>query len=191
LTISASALADQSTIKIAGDHDAYVFEAEPHLLFSPYAAPDNASGEGWGLGFRGTVILSDKAFVPRINNSVGITFGADWVHFAAPTAYDAVCTQWTPTAGGLAVCTSTSGGSDSNYLYFPVALQWNFWFTHHWSAFGEIGVTPYFRFDSYDSHVGVVPILIAIGGRYRITKELALTLRLGYPTMSFGVSFLL
>ena len=65
------------------------------------------------------------------------------------------------------------------------AMQWNFWFTERWSAFGEPGVA----INTGDKlklwpHIGV-------GGRFAFTPNITLTLRLGFPASSVGVSFLL
>src|SRR5688572_24024073 len=70
---AAPARADQMVIKFPGQHPDYVFEAEPHVLVAPF------SGFRPGVGFRGTVIILQNGFIPSINNSVGISFGADWV----------------------------------------------------------------------------------------------------------------
>lgn len=73
LGLSGAARADEMVIKFPGLHPNYVFEAEPHALveLSDSFLP--------GVGFRGTLVLLRNGFVPSINNSVGITFGADWV----------------------------------------------------------------------------------------------------------------
>ena len=70
---SGQARADEMVIKFPGLHPRYVFEAEPHALVE---LSDNFLP---GLGFRGTVVLLHNGFVPSINNSISITFGADWV----------------------------------------------------------------------------------------------------------------
>ena len=67
----------------------------------------------------------------------------------------------------------------------PVVFQWNFWLSTHWSVFGEPGV-------AFCGGQGcVVTPAIYVGGRFHITQRIALTLRLGYPNLSVGVSFLL
>src|SRR4051794_1910738 len=70
---SRPSFADEMVIKFPGLHPNYVFEAEPHVLVAPFA------GFLPGLGFRGTVSVLKNGFVPSINNSIGVTFGADWV----------------------------------------------------------------------------------------------------------------
>ena len=87
-----SARADESIIKNPGDHPNYRFEAEPHGLLG-FGGPF-ARGRGEiGAGFRGTVIIVDKGFIPTINNSVGIGFGAD-IFFVHGTFFIPVVMQW-------------------------------------------------------------------------------------------------
>ena len=67
----------------------------------------------------------------------------------------------------------------------PVVMQWNFWLSTHWSVFGEPGVAVAFGSRDY-----VVPTFSA-GGRYHFNERIALTMRLGYPALTVGVSFFL
>lgn len=143
--------AEEAIIKRPGDHPQYVFEAEPHLLLG-FAGPFKEKDKGHlGVGFRGTIVILNNGFIKTINNSVGITFGAD-----------------------MFVGEQT--------LFLPVAMQWNFWLSTHWSVFGEPGVGFALKKDV------VHPILMA-GGRYHFSDKVALTMRLGYPAISVGVSF--
>jgi hypothetical protein len=72
--------------------------------------------------------------------------------------------------------------------WVPVVMQWNFWLSEHWSVFAEPGVALRLRDDFRDRG----PDLILYGGgRFRLGQAAALTLRLGYPAVSFGVSFFL
>jgi hypothetical protein len=150
---SSSAAADQMVIKFPGLHPDYVFEAEPHVLVTPF------SGFMPGVGFRGTVNVLDNGFIRSINNSVGISFGVDWV---------------------------------DKGVWIPVAMQWNFWLSRNWSVFGEPGVA--IRAGrglkgKHNDHLGFLGLWA--GGRYHFTDSVALTLRVGRPTLSVGVSFLL
>ena len=70
-------------------------------------------------------------------------------------------------------------------LFVPVALQWNFWLSTHWSVFGEPGIG--FAANARGRDV-VHPVFMA-GGRYHFNDRIALTMRLGYPAVSVGVSF--
>jgi hypothetical protein len=75
-------------------------------------------------------------------------------------------------------------GTDGRVLV-PVVMQWNFWLSTHWSVFGEPG----FAIGSGPRN-NFWPAFYA-GGRFHFTDRIALTLRLGYPDVSLGVSFLL
>ena len=109
-SMGATARADESIIKLPGEHPDYRFEAEPHGLIG-YAGPFEGGRAAAGVGFRGTLVLLKNGFVPSINNSVGIGFGGDLFF-----------------------------GHSTPVLFIPVVMQWNFWLTNHWSVFGEPGV---------------------------------------------------
>lgn len=110
LLMTRAAFADRSTIKSPGQHPDYSFEAEPHL-FVGFDPPGKDVGTGFGPGFRGTFELVDNGFISKINNTVGVGVGADWV--------------------GV--------GGDKNAFFVPVVMQWNFWLSRNWSVFGEPG----------------------------------------------------
>lgn len=88
---SLSAVASaESVIKRPGDHPDYLFEAEPHGLvgfWGPFAKGSV------GAGFRGTLNLLDNGFISSINDSVGLTFGADFF-FGGSQLYVPVAMQW-------------------------------------------------------------------------------------------------
>jgi hypothetical protein len=73
----------------------------------------------------------------------------------------------------------------NGHVLVPVVMQWNFWLSTHWSVFGEPGIA----LGSGDRTI-LWPSFYA-GGRLHFTDRIALTLRLGYPDVSLGVSFLL
>ena len=177
-----SAFADD-TIKSHGDHPDYVVEIEPHGLVG---FGFRYGGAGIGVGARFSINIVKNGFIPSINNNVAISFGADFMHY-----------------GGCYGGFSDGIGCSANYLFFPVALQWNFYVAEHWSVFGEPGIVPFYGF--YDdfcgnginqvrgcdnpSHFSVAPALY-VGGRYHFNEHTALTMRIGYPDFSIGVSFL-
>jgi hypothetical protein len=145
-TNAAPALADRSTIKSDSDHPAYAFEAEPHVVATPF------QGGGVGIGFAGTIVVKDDGFIKRVNDSIGVGFGANW--------------------------------TTNRDFVLSAAMQWNFWFTEQWSAFGEPGIAV----DTHDD-VHVWPNFGA-GGRWAFSQNMTLTMRLGFPVSSVGVSFL-
>jgi hypothetical protein len=149
LSFTSQAWADRGTIKVPGQHPDYSFEAEPHVLAEPFHDFHP------GLGFRGTIELVDNGFISKINNTVGIGFGADWTR---------------------------------HNLWLPVVMQWNFWLTENWSVFGEPGLV--LRITDDKRH-GADFFAIYAGGRFRLTESITLTGRVGRPSASLGVSFLL
>ena len=162
-------LAQAQTIETPNGHPDYRVELEPHATvavfrngligFEGRGRGSYFGTPGFGGGFRASIEIADPAFISKLNNTVGITFGID--------------------ATSCEVC------SNDAVLYFPVALQWNFSFSKEWGAFGELG--PMIRADLGDE---VLPDLYAqIGGRYLFNDGIGLTLRIGYPFVTFGVSF--
>jgi hypothetical protein len=172
------------TIKTPGDHPDYSVEIEPHGLVG---FGFRYGGVGIGAGARFSIPIVKNGFIPTINNSVAVSFGADFMHYGD-------CFDNTLDAGF---------NCSSNYLFFPVALQWNFFVASKWSVFGEPGIVPFYGF--YDdvcgsgknqiqgcsdpSHFSVAPAFY-VGGRYHFNEHMALTMRIGYPDFSVGVSFM-
>jgi hypothetical protein len=175
LALSRSARADD-TIKHPGDHPDYLFEAEPHLVLGWggwYGA------ESYGVGARFGIPIVKNGFVSSINNSVAISFGADLLHY-----------DW--------CWYGDHAGCSVNALVFPVAMQWNFYVAQRWSVFGEPGLILYQGFladcpngtncPGRPSQFGLWPAIF-LGGRYHFSSAAALTMRIGFPSISVGVSF--
>lgn len=182
VSVASSARA-QSIIKNPGDHVNSV-ELEPHLLLRLFNTPHNDIG--FGLGARATVPIVNNGFISTINNSVGISFGIDWMRYdACGNYYNAYYYD----------CGKV------NHFSFPVVMQWNFFLTESWSVFGEPGLalnyynqsctydTPFGRRDLCPSHSFVDPVFFA-GARWHFSHYTALTMRIGWPYASVGVSFL-
>jgi len=182
LAVTGRAHADTLVIRHAGDHSRYAFEAEPHLLLGVIDPPGVASGSGFGAGFRGTVVIVPNGFVPTINNSIGIGFGADWVHYSHGRQH---CTRDTLTSG---VCNFDDSES-VNDLWFPAVMQWNFFLSRQWSVFGEPGVALRYQSEPGTHQLNLDPQFY-LGGRWHFADQMTLTMRLGYPTFSVGVSFM-
>lgn len=151
LGLSRPALADEVVIKIPGEHLPYILELEPHVLVEPFYDPLP------GAGFRGTIELVDNGFIPSINNTVGIGFGADITR---------------------------------DTLRIPIVMQWNFFLSNRWSVFGEPGVAIVI-YDNNRAPTALDYFAFYGGGRWHFSERVALTLRLGKPALSVGVSFLL
>src|SRR5262245_1455677 len=79
LLVSQSAHAEESIIRHPGDHPNYAVEVEPHLSFAFFLPA--AGSTGVGLGGRFTIPVVRNGFVSTINNSVGVGFGLDWLHY--------------------------------------------------------------------------------------------------------------
>jgi hypothetical protein len=186
----------QSTIQKYGARPSYGFELEPHLALGWIDPPGYGTGQGLGLGGRATFEIIGHGFIQSINNSVGIGVGADWIHYAGDgTGPRGECIAWAPGPAGTHICTEVagSGNDETDYLWIPVVMQWNFWLHRKWSVFGEIGSA--FRFDDM-REFGFSPVVSWGGGRFHFNDKTTLTLRLGLPFVltpyiSFGVSFLL
>ncbi len=177
----------QSTIKQPGNRPGYVFEAEPHLNLGLFDPPGFGAGTGFGAGFRGTIEIVKNGFISKLNNSVGIGFGLDYLRYDGWQGPRGQCERFEPGPAGVPICVRVSGRNHVNYFFLPVVMQWNFWLHRKWSVFGEPGVALYFD----DGHLEFTPFVFYAGGRYHITDRITLTMRIGYPSFSLGVSFLL
>ncbi|HVY39812.1 MAG TPA: hypothetical protein VHM31_17865 [Polyangia bacterium] len=168
----------------------YTAEVEPHLVFGS-APPGRGAGSGLGVGVRASFVIAPDGFLRDVNDSVAIGVGLDYAHYAgryALNGYRDQCLHFETGPAGTTVCTEvTSNGGSYNYLFVPVVMQWNFWLTEKFSAFAEGGLSLYHL---GNEGFGAVPALF-VGGRLRLTDTITLTARLGYPTISFGVSFML
>lgn len=166
LALASPAVA-QNAIKSPTAHPQYFVELEPHLVL------DFLGDDGFGLGGRATFVVMDPGFITSINNNVGIGVGVDWLD-------------------GGDHC-HPAGCYDDDRLVLPLVLQWNFWFTRHWSAFGEPGIAVKFhdRNNNNNNDDTDLDVALYVGGRFNFNDDVALTLRLGAPASSFGVSFFL
>ncbi|HEX7481387.1 MAG TPA: hypothetical protein VF331_26525 [Polyangiales bacterium] len=174
-----------------GDHPKYGVELEPHLVYQ-WADQWWWDDDGVGLGLRASIPLIADGPVKTINNNLALSFGLDWAHF-----------DYSCGAGAY----SCSG----NDLWVPVVVQWNFFLSDVVSLFPELGLAlqhsqlstdlPVFpggcavvgglRYCSGNtSHTRMDPVLW-LGARFMVSRGVALTLRLGTPSLLFGVSFLL
>jgi hypothetical protein len=168
----------------------YEFELEPHLVLGT-APPGPGYGSGVGIGVRGSVVILPDGFLRNVNDSVAVGFGLDIGHYTGSWAingYRDQCLHFEPGPNGTSICTEvTSSGGTYNYFFVPVVLQWNFWLTRHFSAFGEPGVDFYYL----GSHGFNVSPAAYVGGRVQLGSRVTLTGRIGYPTVAIGASFML
>lgn len=161
--------AAQVVIRRPNAHPDYTAELEPHLAFGlwhrayggninrqrPFSDPE------LGAGFRATIEIVDPGFIPKLNNTVGITFGVNVTNCQ-------FCRR------------------DDFRLYTPVGLQWNFFITEKFSAFADLG----FILSTSGFYREVYPDFFAmLGGRYHFNDDVAFTFRIGVPFFTVGVSF--
>ncbi|MBN1609169.1 MAG: hypothetical protein JW940_21245 [Polyangiaceae bacterium] len=180
----------ESIIKRPGEHPHYLVEAEPHLLFGWAEPPgvDTPGDEAYGIGARLSIPVAD-GLVHSINDSAAIGFGGDFLHYYSGRHFAGRCTRSVPGPAGTSVCVETTAdGGYANMLVFPVVFQWNFWLTDVISVFGEPGLAL-----TWDKNQGLdfSPLVLWGGARFKLADSVAITLRLGIPTISAGVSFLL
>jgi hypothetical protein len=168
----------------------YTLEIEPHLVLGS-SPPGPGYGSGAGVGVRASFVVAPEGFISGVNDSAAIGVGLDLGHYYGSLAlngYRDQCLQFQPGPNGTSICTDvTSNGGTYNYIFIPVVLQWNFWFTDRLSAFGEPGIDIYLL---GDHGAGASPALY-VGGRFRVTDRITITARLGYPTVGVGVSFMM
>ena len=186
--------AGDGTIKQPGDHPMYKVEFEPHGLLG-WEGPGYGgytAGTGFGLGARLSIPVWESP-IKTLNNTIAIGIGLDWIHYSAD------CYAYPTALGGC-----YSYFSDVNRFLLPVVAQWNFYVAKNWSVFGEPGLALYHDFYScnqppgtpagygcgvYGSTTGVLPVFY-VGGRYHFNEHVTLTMRVGYPTISVGASFM-
>jgi hypothetical protein len=194
-TLSVALLGIASTAAAEGDvasgaaPASHRFEIEPHVALGT-APPGFGIGSGIGAGLRASVAILPNGILPSVNDSLAIGVGLDYVRYHGKWSLNGFhdrCLQFQTGPDGTQICTDiTSNGGDYTYLYVPIVVQWNFWLSGRFSVFVEPGVDVYHL---GDHGFGVVPAL-DLGGRWHLSKHTALTLRLGYPTVAIGLSFL-
>jgi hypothetical protein len=163
-------------INTPGRHPRYSVELEPHLVWQ-WNGDERGRDDGLGMGFRASIPLLQDGPVPTINNSLAISFGLDWAHFFE--------------CAGYSHCTEDD-------FWVPVVAQWNFYLTPVVSLFPEFGLGFRNAIIDYDercrgddcrsSALEVHPVLW-FGARFRLADAIALTVRLGTPSLQLGVSF--
>jgi hypothetical protein len=176
-------------IKSPGRHAHYDAELEPHLVFQ-WADDPFWDDDGIGLGFRASIPLIEDGPVKTINNNMAISFGLDWAHFDN-------CGRWD---------TDLCGADD---FWIPVVVQWNFFLSDVVSLFPELGLGiqhSRWNWDGYnpagcnridgrnvcsDGTDTDIELVLWLGARFNVSEDIALTLRLGVPSLLFGVSFML
>ena len=179
-------------INRSGGHRKYSAEIEPHLVLQWSNTP-GWNNDGIGVGLRGSIPVIESGPVTTINNSLAVGFGLDWAHFGDQCDYGYFKNNYNGACGG-------------DTFWLPVVLQWNFYFSDLISAFPELGLAlehSSFDFDgnfcgggnnryacgwSGGTHLELV---FWLGIRFHLADSVALTLRLGTPSVLIGASFFL
>ena len=188
--ISTANAREDVVIRSARTPMSYEVELEPHLVLGT-EPPGPGQGSGVGAGVRANFVILPEGFIPKVNDSVAIGVGLDFGRYYgnwSVNGYQNQCLHFESGPNGTQICTEvTSNGGTYTYVYIPVVMQWNFWLTRRFSAFGEPGVDFYYL----GNHgVSAVPALY-LGGRLQLSDRITLTGRIGYPTVAIGVSFML
>ena len=153
----------------------YKVEIEPHLNVQYFYA-DTFGGHGFGPGIRFSIPIMSPGFVKKINDSVAISFGGDFLYLRP---YDR---RYCDRNGCY-----DYGGKGWWGFYSPVALQWNFFLTRKWSVFAELGGIVHS--DGFFARSVWIDPTVFLGGRFHFNDKVALTMRAGSPWVSVGVSF--
>jgi hypothetical protein len=190
-TVTAVDARAEGIIKNPGDHPKYSVELEPHGLIDW----DNYwwGSTGFGLGMHAVIPFLDNGPVSTINNNMGIGFGLNWSHFSGNNCGFFYNGRGQPVFNGVACDVS------ANSLKFPVYVQWNFFFTKVVGVFAEAGFGIYHDWFSppggcpvgYSCNdTGAFPYFEG-GGRFLFGDTVGLLVRIGYPYLTIGASFLL
>ena len=113
---------------------------------------------------------------------VGIGFRATW-QIGRNNFIDSINNSVGVGVGGdwLPIC---RGSCSTGHFVLPVVMQWSFYLTRAWSVFGEPGVVA-----NLDG--GLDPgVMFQAGARWHFKETTTLTMRVGWPYLSVGVSFL-
>jgi len=136
-------------------------------------------GYGIGGGARFGIPIVHNGFVDSIDDAVYINFGID--------------TYYVDDFGWM-------GAGVHHYGFgmgFPITLHWEFYFNDTWSAFGELGFQVYFPASVFDGnptgyYVDAGAWIIGmVGGTLHFNEVVGLTLRVGNPYVSIGVTLYL
>ncbi len=172
LTTSRLARADEAPPR-ASWHPSYLVDSEIHGVFGV----GDAYGPGGGLGARFTLPVWDHAPFSRLDDTIGLSIGVDWVRYGS----------YAPPGNGGDPITSDA-------FYIPLSLPVDIWLGRV-ALFVEPAVV--WRFTRYDGCVHEVcepstrffPTGF-VGARIKTIDHVAITIRAGWPLFSLGASWL-
>lgn len=159
-----------------GAHPKYSVELEPHGLVQWDVHP---ADEGFGAGLRLSIPVIPNGPVTTINNSLAVAFGFDWAHSPDDCEGDFDC--------------------HADNFELPVVAQWNFFFSDSISLLAELGLD--IRYETWGNEairpyhhdnddIEAYPQFL-LGVRFTVGKNITVPIRIGWPYLSVGVSFLL
>ncbi len=178
-------------IKRPGAHPKYDVEIEPHLFLQ--WAQEPVWEEGFGFGLRASIPIIDNGPIPKINNTLAISFGMDLAFFD-----DCDNRYWRDRDYWGRNC-------DAQDWQFPVVGQWNFFFTDIISVAAEVGFSISHERVSWEYACNTNPsgvceadasdtdleIVAWGGGRFMFGDTVGLFARIGTPYISIGATFLI
>lgn len=185
LAAAFAALTALSTPQAAHAQSGHVDINRPFSGQRPFQLDIHAGFTWWGWGFasgaRFGIPIVQNGFIPSLNNAVYINFGIDAYYL-----------RWWGGPGGCGPGNNCYGFG----LGFPVTLHWEFYFNDNWSAFVELGaqlfISPWVfnggDFGIYGDEAGLW-FVGAVGGSFHVNEWFLLTLRVGTPYVSFGLTF--
>ncbi len=163
--------------KHASWHPFYGAELEGHFA----VAGLDRFGPGLGFGARVGIPIAQNTPISSIDDDITLGLGLDWVRYAA----------YKPVDGRTSLTVQA--------FYVPVYLQWNFWVGSRVSIFLEPALV--YRFATYSAGCPVptgfscedttrVLPTGSVGIRFRTVDKVALTIRVGWPMVTIGASWL-
>lgn len=191
VAVLAAPAAAEAQIKRPGAAPRYDVELEPHLLMQ---WANRAWGRnGLGIGGRASIPVIANGPIKTINNNFAVGFGLDWAHFSG-------CNWgWRRGAWWDRRLDPRWADCRANNIWLPAVAQWNFFLTERISVFPELGLGIqhiWWRFcdpggfcDRFSDTR--LDLMFFAGGRFLITDSVGITVRLGTPYISAGVSILL
>lgn len=183
----------ETVIRHPGQHTPYSFELEPHLAFD-WWSDRKWVGDGVGPGVHFAIPFMHQGPITSINNNMAIKFGVD-------VTFGGGCYGNTRYWNGY----DRYNCGDTTSILLPIALQWNFYITDIITVFGEAGLMIRHARQSYN--VGCVngicrdgyrqsysdtygDLYTAAGAKFMFGRSIGLTVRMGYPHVTVGASFL-
>ncbi|GAC1570983.1 MAG: hypothetical protein NVS3B20_02810 [Polyangiales bacterium] len=172
--VAVDAAVAEAAAQSARVHPRYAAEIEPHFIIAAF----DQYGAGLGIGARLSFPIWEHFPIKRIENGIALGVGFDAVRYAG----------YSPTSGDDTRVMTYA-------IYVPVYAQWNLWVGPRLSLFAE--PTVLYRFANYQGGCAarclepsrVLPTA-SLGLRARITEHVAFAVRVGWPMLTLGGSWL-